>query len=173
MCAVDADQVLEVVDRLASERITAWIDGGWGVDALVGYQTREHSDLDLVVDAEAVQRVERLLVEAGFEVVRNWLPTAIAFAHADGREVDLHPVELTTDGGGDQIQLDGITRWHYEAPVIGQIGERSVSCCGVDTQIASHLGYEPGETDVTDMRTLAVRFGRDLPPPYSDIPQLP
>jgi lincosamide nucleotidyltransferase A/C/D/E len=167
------DQVLDVVDRLASEHITAWIDGGWGVDALLGRQTREHSDLDLVVDADAVHRVRRLLLEEGFEVIRDWLPTAIAFAHDDGREVDLHPIALTSDGGGDQIQLDGRTRWHYDAPVTGEIGGRSVLCCSVDTQIRSHLGYEPGETDHSDMRALATRFDRGLPPPYTEIVERP
>jgi hypothetical protein len=31
-----------------------WIGGGWGVDALVGYQTRGHHNLDLAVDADQV-----------------------------------------------------------------------------------------------------------------------
>jgi lincosamide nucleotidyltransferase A/C/D/E len=118
---VRAEQVLSVLDRLAGERVTAWIDGGWGVDALIGHQTRKHEDLDLVVDTAAVDRVRALLVDDGFEVARDWLPTALAFTHADGRAVDLHPVELTPDGGGDQIQLDGTSRWHYDAPVTGSI----------------------------------------------------
>ena len=31
------------------EGLAFWIDGGWGVDALLGEQTRPHSDLDLAV----------------------------------------------------------------------------------------------------------------------------
>jgi hypothetical protein len=31
------------------ERGYIWLDGGWGVDALVGEQTREHEDLNLIV----------------------------------------------------------------------------------------------------------------------------
>lgn len=147
--------------------MTAWVDGGWGIDALIGRQTREHQDLDLVVDVAAVDRVRELLLSDGFEVVRDWLPTAVAFAHVDGREVDLHPVEPTPDGGGDQIQLDGTTRWHYESPVTGSIAGRDVACCSVDTQIASHLGYEPDDDDHADMRVLAEYFDRDLPEPYA------
>jgi lincosamide nucleotidyltransferase A/C/D/E len=43
---VTAETVLELFE---SEAIEVWIDGGWGVDALVGRQTRPHEDLDLVV----------------------------------------------------------------------------------------------------------------------------
>jgi lincosamide nucleotidyltransferase A/C/D/E len=163
---VRADQVLRVLDRLAKQHVTAWVDGGWGVDALIGRQTREHQDLDLVVDADAVDHIRDLLLDDGFEVVRDWLPTAMAFSHSDGREVDLHPVEFTPDGGGDQIQLDGTTRWHYQPPVTGRIAGRPVACCSLDTQIASHLGYEPDDNDRADMLALAERFGCELPEPY-------
>ena len=43
---MDADDVLRVIDRLASADIRVWVDGGWGVDALLGRQTRRHHDLD-------------------------------------------------------------------------------------------------------------------------------
>ncbi len=32
--------------------ITVWIDGGWGVDALLGECTREHQDLDIMISWE-------------------------------------------------------------------------------------------------------------------------
>lgn len=102
----------------------------------------------------------------GFEVSRDWLPTALAFRHPDGRELDLHPVQPTADGGGDQIQLDGVKRWHYEPPVNGTIGGTGVRCCPVTTQLRAHLGYEPGANDYADMRLLRDQLGAELPPPY-------
>ena len=42
-----SDEVRPVLDRLAAEDILAWVDGGWGIDALLEEQTRDHSDLDL------------------------------------------------------------------------------------------------------------------------------
>src|SRR5205823_4696172 len=107
-----------------------------------------------------------LLVGEGFEIIRDWRPTAIALRHPDGREVDVHPVELSADGGGDQIQLDGTTRWHYGPPATGSIGGRTVPCCSVETQIAAHLGYEPDDDDFADMAALAKHVGVQLPPPY-------
>jgi lincosamide nucleotidyltransferase A/C/D/E len=161
-----SDEVLDVLDQIMAEGIIAWVDGGWGVDALLERQTRHHSDLDLVIDAAAISRFNAVLLAEGFEVVRDWLPTAIAFRHPDGRAIDLHPVELTPDGGGDQVQLDGEKRFHYAAPTSGRIGSRSVACCTVETQIASHQGYQPKEDDLADMEALAEKFGRKLPPPY-------
>jgi lincosamide nucleotidyltransferase A/C/D/E len=161
-----SNEVLDVLDQLSALGIIAWVDGGWGVDALLERQTRHHSDLDLVIDAAAVSSFKADLMPEGFEVVRDWLPTAIAFRHSDGRAIDLHPVELTPDGGGDQIQLDGERRFHYAAPTSGRIGSRSVACCTVQIQIASHLGYQPNEDDLADMEALAAKFGLELPPPY-------
>jgi lincosamide nucleotidyltransferase A/C/D/E len=159
--------VLEILDWLDATGVTAWVDGGWGVDALIGHQRRTHVDLDLVVDAKAIERVAAVLARNGFTVVRDWLPTAVAYAHADGRQVDLHPVELTVDGGGDQIQLDGVRRWHYGAPVAGTIADRAVACCNLETQLASHLGYEPDDNDRADMDALAKHFHVVPRPPYA------
>lgn len=94
-------QVIEVLGALRRASVTAWVDGGWGVDALLGEQTREHDDLDLVVPADTMPVIRSLLAAAGFAVDRDWLPTARAMRHHDGRAIDLHPVEPTADGGGD------------------------------------------------------------------------
>ena len=162
---VKANQALELLAAFAEAGITVWVDGGWGVDALISRQSREHADLDLVLPRNDVGPTTKLLEVAGFAVTRDWLPTAIAFAHNDGREVDLHPVDPTPDGGGDQLLPDG-TRWHYEPPVPGTIAGRAVLCVSLATQLASHAGYEPDAGDIADMRLLASTFGFELPPPY-------
>ena len=61
----DADvlRVLEALDGYASR---IWIDGGWGVDALVGEQTRDRTDLDLAVDDGALSGIEHALAQLGF-----------------------------------------------------------------------------------------------------------
>jgi lincosamide nucleotidyltransferase A/C/D/E len=158
--------VVSVMELLACEGITGWIDGGWGVDALLGEQTRDHADLDLAVDVAALARLMTLLGALGFEVLRDELPAAIALRHADGREIDLHPIELTPDGGGDQAQPGGARPWHYGPPTTGRVDGQPVPCNGLDTQLRSHLGYQPDADDLADMRALARRFGCPLPAPY-------
>jgi hypothetical protein len=44
-----AADVVEILGWLRAASAEVWLDGGWGVDALVGEQTREHKDLDLIV----------------------------------------------------------------------------------------------------------------------------
>ena len=137
-----------------------------GVDALLGVQTRPHSDLDLVISRSQLDLARQVLGALGFTVLRDWLPNAIAFTDPGDRQVDLHPVDPTPDGGGDQIQLDGSSRWHYSPPVRGVIGGKAVLCCPVRDQVLCHLGYPPRATDFDDMRRLAQRFFLALPEPY-------
>lgn len=97
-----ATSVVELFRLFEAEGVSPWVDGGWGVDALPGYQSRPHVDLDIVIPKSAVSTCTRLLIAAGFIVLRDWLPTALAMRHEDGREVESHPVTPTEDGGGDQ-----------------------------------------------------------------------
>jgi lincosamide nucleotidyltransferase A/C/D/E len=46
---MDARSAVAIIERLESSGITVRVDGGWGIDALIGAQTRPHGDLDLVV----------------------------------------------------------------------------------------------------------------------------
>jgi lincosamide nucleotidyltransferase A/C/D/E len=161
-----AAHVLSVLAALSGCGVPWWIDGGWGVDALLGHQTRLHDDLDLIVPTGDVGTCRSLLEGMGFAVERDWLPTALALRHRDGRAVDLHPVDPTADGGGDQVQRDGVTRFHYPPPVDGSIGGERVPCCSVACQVETHLGYEPDEGDRADMKNLADAFGLRLPEPY-------
>ena len=52
-----APDVLGVLSRLDDARLTAWVDGGWGVDALLEETTRDHDDLDLAVLLDAGTQV--------------------------------------------------------------------------------------------------------------------
>lgn len=157
--------MLDLLEVLDDRAIVYWLDGGWGVDCLLGEQTREHSDLDLVLARADLDRTRTLLASRGFEVIRDWLPSTIAFRDRQGREVDLHPVDPTEDGGGDQVLLDGGT-WHYSPPVTGSIGGREVRCASAEDQLLMHQGYEPRPVDVEDVRRLAGRFGLPVPAPF-------
>jgi lincosamide nucleotidyltransferase A/C/D/E len=87
-----AEAVLQVLQLMGRSRVRVSVDGGWGVDALLGHQSRTHADLDLVLASEDVDPARALLDGAGFLVLHDLLPTAIAYTHPDGRGVDLHPV---------------------------------------------------------------------------------
>jgi lincosamide nucleotidyltransferase A/C/D/E len=164
---MDAEDVLAVLDLLAAAGVGAWVDGGWGVDALVGAATRAHSDVDLVVPLPAADAALAALAAAGYaRVLRDWRPTVAAVADERGREVDLHLVRPTPDGGGDQALPDGGS-FHYPPPVAGTVGGRAVRCVDARTQLRAHLGYPPTAKDRADMGLLRDRLGVDLVPPYA------
>lgn len=53
------ESFLMIIDLLNELNIQYWIEGGWGIDALIGRQTRLHRDIDLDLDTA----VEELLPE--------------------------------------------------------------------------------------------------------------
>ncbi|MFF4345593.1 nucleotidyltransferase domain-containing protein [Kitasatospora sp. NPDC001540] len=167
---LNESDVLEVLDLLKDAGAAVWVDGGWGVDALLGQTTRTHSDLDLVVLLDQLDVVRDTLVKAGFtEVLRDWLPTALAVADSAGREIDLHPIIGSPGKGGQQLLPDG-ERFHYPAPVTGTIGGRQVPCVDAATQVRCHLGYEPADKDRHDMERLHAGTGVELPLDYLPAP---
>ena len=162
---VEAADVLDLLRALDEQDVHYWLDGGWGVDCLLGEQSRLHDDLDLVVPRPDLDRVRALLVSFRYQVIRDWLPMTIAFRDESGRVVDLHPIDPTADGGGDQILNDDET-WHYAPPVDGSIQGRSIRCSSAEDQLLMHLGYEPRPVDFADVRRIAERFGLRAPSPF-------
>ena len=75
--------------------IRYWLDGGWGVDALVGRQTREHRDVDIDFDAGYTEELRHKLEEKGYEVVTDWSPVRIELYHPQLSYIDIHPVSYT------------------------------------------------------------------------------
>ena len=162
--------VLGVLAALDSAGIRVWLDGGWGVDALLGVQTRAHDDLDLVVDSAELPRVFAVLTSLGFRMDVDWLPTRAAFGAPDGRRVDLHPVSFDGDGTGWQARAgaDGTDAPYPKSEfVTGRVGDRVVGCTSARLQVAHHCGYEPGERDRADMTRLAEVYTIALPDPYN------
>lgn len=47
--SMNADDVISIYKDVEQQGITIWLDGGWGVDALLEKQTRPHGDIDIVI----------------------------------------------------------------------------------------------------------------------------
>jgi lincosamide nucleotidyltransferase A/C/D/E len=101
----------------------------------------------------------------GYGLIRDWRPTSVAFRDRAGREVDLHPVDVTADGGGDQVLQDG-SAWHYSAPVEGLIAGHAVRCAPPADQLSMHFGYDPRPVDFADVRRIAERVDLPVPSPF-------
>ncbi len=62
---MDSRTLVAVIGLVEADGIDVWLDGGWGVDALLGHQTREHDDLDLVVELDHTSRIIEQLAGLG------------------------------------------------------------------------------------------------------------
>jgi lincosamide nucleotidyltransferase A/C/D/E len=162
-----ATGVPEAVDALTRAGVRAWVVGGWGVDALLGEHTRQHRDLDLVIDAGSgsENRAIEALSTIGYRFVKreavpdsdpsSWLSTRIVMADDSGHVIDLHPVTFPL------LVVHGSYRGSFtveEAFTRGVVAGRAVPCLSAPLQLALHKGYEPDEADLKDVPLLLARI---------------
>ncbi|MEV1006397.1 amino acid transporter [Streptomyces sp. NPDC049881] len=156
-----ADDVLEVLGALRAAGTAVWVGGGWGIDALVGHQTRDHRDLDLMHRAEQESTVLAALAGLGFTETLDQRPVRFVVADTQGRELDLHPLHFTPDGSATQSSFDPETPFTYPASsfTTGTITETPVPCLSAAQQVHFHQGYTPTDRDRHDMAQLRQQFG--------------
>src|SRR5207249_1675454 len=148
--------VVAILDALAGLRLA--LDGGWGVDALVGGQTRPHRDLDFTLDTYDLSEAKDRLRWLGYrEVQEGWVgrPTRVSFHDGRGRWLDIHP--LAFDDGGDGWQtLPGGELACYPAREFtsGTIAGRTIPCISARLQVAHHEGYTLAAHDRVDLSRL-------------------
>jgi lincosamide nucleotidyltransferase A/C/D/E len=169
---MSAADVVAVLDRLEEAGVRYWLDGGWGIDALLERQTRPHDDLDLTMVAADAGSALGALAPLGFAITIDTRPTGFVLRAPDDRRVDVHLVAFDAAGDAVYILGDG-TPWQYPRDSfdgVGRIAGRTMPCMSVSGQILGHVGYEPDEQDRRDMRRLRERFEFDVPPPYTEGP---
>lgn len=166
--------VLEVVDALEAAGVQVWLAGGWGVDALLGRQTRTHGDLDLAFEAEdgAQERALEQLARLGFRRIENenkagvWMPVRICLRDAAGRTVDLLPLVINRNGAVAPESFRPAAGYPIAAFTVGSLNGRVVGCLSATLQLAFRDGYEPRSADRHDVALLTERFGLAAPPSY-------
>lgn len=166
---MSSSDVVEVIGWIEDAGIAVWIDGGWGVDALVGEQTRRHDDLDVVIDVEQVEESITILSALGFLMHLDRRPTSFIMRDEHDRRVDFHPVRFDAEGGWQALPNAPDFLYPHEGLTgIGTIAGRSVRCVSAGFQPYTHLGYDPDASDVHDMHLLRDRLGVRLPSPYDE-----
>jgi lincosamide nucleotidyltransferase A/C/D/E len=156
-----AEEVVDLVDCLEGVGVDLWLDGGWGVDALLETQTRAHDDLDLVVPLDQVPRVRAALAERGYLLVGGGGPMSFEMTDDAGRQVDVHPVVFDERGDGIYQLREG-GAWAYPADgfrAVGSVLGRRVRCLTPEVQLLCHAGYDLDDDDVRDVEALRERFG--------------
>jgi lincosamide nucleotidyltransferase A/C/D/E len=156
-------RVTALTDAIAAAGVRCWVAGGWGIDALLGRQTRRHYDLDLIVSdtRDDVERVGQVLAREGFRPgVRDFnlglsLPVRHSWQDDSGCTVEVLPVNLGRPPFG------GTAEAAAEPPFTrGTIGGRDVPCLSASLQFALHVGYAARSVDRTDLAALRTYLRR-------------
>jgi lincosamide nucleotidyltransferase A/C/D/E len=159
---------------LALERVGVliWIDGGWGVDALLGRQTRGHADLDIALQAHDVARFRTLLDGLGFRDVPRDDTSSWNFVMADPaeRKIDVHVISFDENGNGilGPPELGNA----YPAGALdgaGVVEGLNVRCVTPEFMVKFRTGYVPRPSDYADVKLLCDRFGIDYPEEYAGL----
>jgi lincosamide nucleotidyltransferase A/C/D/E len=173
--SLSAHDAVALYTAFAEGGIRCWVMGGWGVDALLGVETRPHHDLDLLVAVEDLADFLDLLADRGFsqkliwQAENRWIdvrggqrPTAFVQMDDAGREVDVHVVDFPD--AGPPIALCEVP-WlfdHHSLMAVGLIAGTQVRCVSAETQLQMHSGYDlppQHERDVERLRRSIEAFG--------------
>jgi hypothetical protein len=108
---IHAHDVLEIVVGLQRAQVALWLDGGWGVDALLGEQARVHDDLDIIFSLSDGDAAILALSRLGVAVAADERPTRFVARDGGDRRIDCHTVTFDGEGGGVQQ----IPKWRLVA----------------------------------------------------------
>jgi lincosamide nucleotidyltransferase A/C/D/E len=168
---ISARDAIAIIGAIEAAGIRCWVDGGWGVDALLGAEQRPHDDIDLVVPLAEADAVLAALDPHGFRCHLDERPTRLVARDGAGHQVDLHTVTFDHDGTAWQDGAGpdgGPCPYPAEGFTAGTIEGRAVGCLSAELQLAHHRRYEPGPVDLADMARLCARFSLPWPREYPD-----
>ena len=166
---MEAADVLDLYHALHQLGVEIWIDGGWGVDALLEQQTRPHQDLDIAIQQIHVAKLTELVRVRGYEETKLEIrrPHNFVFADDHGHEIDVHVIVLDEQGNGIYGPPENGEMYPADAlEGIGIIAGQTVRCISPEWTIKFHSGYPLKEKDDHDVSALCEKFGIDLPAEY-------
>jgi lincosamide nucleotidyltransferase A/C/D/E len=144
--------VLRVLDALYVNGVSPVIEGGWGVDALLGRQNRTHLDVDLVITETEREATLGVLNALGYDHIVTLAPGRSAVNQPDGRTVDLHVTDAKL------IQKTSEGPFQYPARTLdgrGLIVGRPVRCLTAEGQVLTHADHDLTEAGRGDLFLLA------------------
>lgn len=164
---VSGEDAVEIISWAESLGIEVRLDGGWGVDALLGEQSRIHEDIDLFIGKTEGPGFAAFLCGKGFREVEREFTTSSHTVWEDdrGRIVDLHLYERDEDGS---YVFEGADYPAETFGACGRIAGKQVRCIPPEQQVLFHRGYDFDDTDVRDVLLLCGRFGIPVPEEYRE-----
>lgn len=89
---VGLEDAIEIISILENAGIKVFIDGGWGVDALIGYQSRAHNDIDIFIESSNKDNSFKILHDNGYKEIKMDYSTTDHSVWKDKKDriIDLH-----------------------------------------------------------------------------------
>ncbi len=163
------EKVVEFCRLFDENDIQIWLDGGWGVDALLEEQTRRHADLDIAIKRKDVPRLRQLLGARGYkDLERNdTRPWNFVLQDDNGHEIDVHAMVIDKSGNGVYGPPEkGVYFPSASLTGTGRIGDQSVRCISPEWVVKFHNGYKLHDTDFHDINAICQKFNIELPDEY-------
>jgi len=187
-----AQDVLELYTLLREHGVQIWIDGGWGIDALLEQQTRAHKDLDAFVAFDDLPTMTTVLSRCGFALKEIWsenrwvrhdervlligrneagneAATAFVLNDALGREIDIHVLHVDENGNGTPTWECDLSFSPDALKGRGIIAGAPVHCLSAAMHMRTHTGYQLQDKDIQDLRLLHERFGVNYPQEHAHL----
>lgn len=165
-----ASEAARLIAALSEAGVLATVGGGWAVDALLGEQTRPHSDLDLWVPAPDLDPLIRVFADDRLDRLYPWggdRPWNFVLHDGSTRRVDLHLYERLPDQTVHYGSVDGGDRFPSEyLDGRGSINGDTVRCETPAWALECHTGYNPRPSDRDDVVRLCTKYALRLPDAY-------
>lgn len=161
--------VVDLYTSLEKMDIKIWLDGGWGVDALLEKQTRPHGDMDIVAQKKDVPSLIEFLQKRGYGRVKRGDETEWNFimGDKDARFIDFHVIELDENGNGIYGAVEKGVMYDVNALTgKGKVGGVDVNCISPEWMVKFHTGYVLRPSDYHDVKALCQKFNIELPKEY-------
>jgi lincosamide nucleotidyltransferase A/C/D/E len=160
--------VIDFYTNMEHSGISIWLDGGWGVDALLGEQTRCHNDLDIFVQEKDESKLRKILEQKGNREIKLEIARPYNYVMGDnqGHEIDMHVFVFE----GEHV-IYGLAENNEVFPAValggnGFIAGQMVKCISPEWMVKWHTGYKLRKSDFKDVTALCNKFGIKIPDEY-------
>jgi lincosamide nucleotidyltransferase A/C/D/E len=157
-------ELLRVCSTLSDERLPYWVTGGWGIDVLVGCQTRRHADLDFALDSfqENLPKAAEVLRRLGYQRKTPlsgalWFPDADVYEDDRGHHMEVHSISWNVlsmaevlldptrklEAGVNAPRNRATARQLDQCTAEGILEGVSIPTLSAAAQKLFHLGYQP------------------------------
>ncbi len=175
---VNGEDVVSLCKLFSGRGIQIWLTGGWGIDALLGENTRPHKDLDIFTLVDDVVRMNQLLAEHGYQQKTLWsenlstvdsegnrIETGYVLADQNGHELDVHAFRLNPQGNAVPAwQVDpGFIFTPQDLSGTGMVNGYPVRCQSAENQMVCHRGYPLPDYQWGDLDRLHEKFEVEIP----------